>query len=100
MSHMDEEFGKNGLGIAAMVCGIVSVSLSAVAIPIGIFFFFWGCVISLFALGCGIFSIVAGAKAKQYPPIGQAIAGLVLGIIGTSLHVVIFLCFLILSILL
>lgn len=93
---MDEEFGKNGLGIAAMVCGIVSVSLSAAAIPIGIFFYFWGCVITVFGLGCGIFAIAAGAKAKKFFPAGQAIAGFVLGIIGTSLHAVIFLCFLIL----
>lgn len=94
---MDEEF-KNGLGVAAMVCGIVSVSISALAIPIGIFFHIWGCLIAAVGLGCGIFAIVAGAKAKIYYPAGKAIAGFVMGIIGTSLHAMILftlICFMI-----
>lgn len=89
---------KNGMGIASMVLGIVSVSLSAVAIPIGIFFQLWGCFISVCGILCGIVAIALGAKSKNFYPAGQAIAGFVMGIVGVSIHTIIFLCFLLIHI--
>lgn len=89
---------KNGMGIASMVLGIVSVSLSAVAIPIGIFFQLWGCFISVCGILCGIVAIALGAKSKNLYPAGQAIAGFVMGIVGVSIHTIIFLCFLLIHI--
>lgn len=88
---MDEESEKNGLGVASLVCGIISISLSIVAIPIGIFSYVWGCVITAIGIGLGIFAIVAGTRSRKYnTPAGKAIAGFILGIIGTSMDGVIF----------
>ena len=90
---MDEEFEKNGLGIAALVCGIVSVSLCGAAIPIGILFPFWGCSIAVVGIIPGIFAIVAGTRSRKYSyPAGKAVAGFILGIIATSIDAVIFTC--------
>lgn len=91
---MDEEFGKNGLGIAALVCGVVSVSLCGAAIPIGIFFPFWGCILAVVGIILGIFAIIAGTRSRKYfCPAGKAIAGFILGIIGTSIDGVVFICY-------
>ena len=63
--------------IASMVLGIVSVSFCVPAI---------------------LFSFVMGARARVLRPAGRAIAGLVLGIIGTSISGLLLLCLLLLCI--
>lgn len=78
MEKQDEcnvEVQKNGKAIASLVLGILSC-VGAITYMIG-----W-----LIGLVCGIIAIVFGAKAKkQKEQRGIAIAGFVLGIIGTSL---------------
>lgn len=71
---------KNSNAIAGMVLGIVSVS----AIIIGLFAF--GGLFYTVALICGIVGIVLSAKGRKSPiDSGQATAGLVLSIVGTSI---------------
>ena len=73
------------ISIAAMVLGIVSVSL---CIPAMIFSFFWilqAIAVAAAALVCGILAIILGVKGRQLKSVGRAIAGFVLGIIGTSI---------------
>lgn len=71
-----------GKAIAAMVLGIISVSLSVLSAIVIFFLFSLGMLIAVSALICGIIAIVLGNKAR---PLGRAIAGFVLGIVGTSL---------------
>ena len=89
------ETEKNGIAIGSLVCGIVSASISALAIPVGILLSIWGCGIAVAGIATGIVAIVLGVKGKNFYPSGRAIAGFVLGIIGTAMHAIIFLCFLI-----
>ncbi len=71
---------KNSYATAGMVLGIVSVS----AIIIGLFAF--GGLFYTVALICGIVGIVLSAKGRKSPiDSGQATAGLVLSIVGTSI---------------
>lgn len=71
---------KNSCATAGMVLGIVSVS----AILIGLFAF--GGLFYTVALICGIVGIVLSAKGRKSPiDSGQATAGLVLSIVGTSI---------------
>ena len=73
------------ISIAAMVLGIVSVSLCILAM---IFSFFWilqAIAVAAAALICGIHAIILGVKGRQLQSVGRAIAGFVLGIIGTSI---------------
>lgn len=71
---------KNSCATAGMVLGIVSVS----AIIIGLFAF--GGLFYTVALICGIVGIVLSAKGRKSPiDSGQATAGLVLSIVGTSI---------------
>lgn len=66
---------KNGLGVAALVLGILSI-------PFGVFFFPVGLILGILAV---IFGVVAMGRAKkgQATNRGVAIGGLVTGIIGT-----------------
>lgn len=71
---------KNSCATAGMVLGIVSVS----AIIIGLFVF--GGFFYTVSLVCGIVGIVLSAKGRKSPiDSGQATAGLVLSIVGTSI---------------
>ena len=71
---------NNSCATAGMVLGIVSVS----AIIIGLFAF--GGLFYTVALICGIVGIVLSAKGRKSPiDSGQATAGLVLSIVGTSI---------------
>lgn len=71
---------KNSYATAGMVLGIVSVS----AIIIGLFVF--GGFFYTVSLICGIVGIVLSAKGRKSPiDSGQATAGLVLSIVGTSI---------------
>ena len=76
--------------IASMVLGIVSVSFCFRWLP--------GMLIVLLSLACCILAIVMGARARVLRPAGRAIAGLVLGIIGTSISGLLLLCLLLLCI--
>lgn len=87
---------RTGISIGSLVCGIVSTALSALAIPIGIFLSWGGWLITIAGLITGIIAIALGVKGKQALHAGRAIAGFVLGIIGTSLHGVLFFGFLLL----
>lgn len=71
-----------GLSIASMVLGIISVSFSAISIAFLFFVFSLGLALVIIALICGIIAIILGHKSR---PLSRGIAGLVLGIIGTSL---------------
>ena len=77
--------------IASMVLGIVSVSFCVPAILFSFFRWLPGMLIVLVSLACGILAIVLR-------PAGRAIAGLVLGIIGTSISGLLLLCLLLLCI--
>lgn len=82
--------------IASMVLGIVSVSFCVPAILFSFFRWLPGMLIVLVSLACGILAIVMGARVLR--PAGRAIAGLVLGIIGTSISGLLLLCLLLLCI--
>ena len=84
--------------IASMVLGIVSVSFCVPAILFSFFRWLPGMLIVLVSLACGILAIVMGARARVLRPAGRAIAGLVLGIIGTSISGLLLLCLLLLCI--
>ena len=71
-----EEKKSNGLAVASLVLGIVSIVFS--------FFIQW------LGLIIGIVGIVLGVMAKKKNPCGMATAGLVLSIIGTILCALIF----------
>lgn len=73
---------QTGKAIASMVLGIVSVSLSVLSAIVIFFLFVLGILIGAAAMICGIIAIVLGNRAR---PLGRAMAGFVLGIIGTSL---------------
>lgn len=71
--------------VASMVLGIVSVSLFLPAVILSFFHWKYSLVFATISLICGIVAIVFGAKAKMIKPAGRAIAGFVLGIVGTSI---------------
>ena len=71
-----EEKKSNGLAIASLVLGIVSI----------VFCF----IIQWLGLIIGIVGIVLGVMAKKKNPTGMATAGLVLSIIGTVLCALVF----------
>ena len=74
------ERGKPGLATSSLVLGIVGATFAFSAQTF------------LIALVCGIIAIVHGAKAKKFTARhGQAVAGLVLGIIAVSLGFVVLL---------
>lgn len=78
---------KNSSATAGMILGIVSV----VSEFIGIFAF--GAVLYTIALACGIVGIVLSAKGRKVQVNkGQATAGLVLSIIGTTIAGIGFAC--------
>ncbi|MDR2048517.1 MAG: DUF4190 domain-containing protein [Treponema sp.] len=67
------------MGIAALVCGIISVLCS---------FTGYGAIVGV---ALGIVAIILGVKARKDPSqAGTATAGLVLGIIGTALSGILF----------
>lgn len=78
---------NKGMAIAAMVLGIVSVSLCALSAIITFFHFLSGMILAIIALICGIIAVVLGKQAKA---LKRAIAAFILGIIGTSLSASIF----------
>ena len=76
----NQQVQNNSCATAGMVLGIVSVS----AIIIGLFVL--GGLFYTVALICGIVGIVLSAKGRKSPiDSGQATAGLVLSIVGTSI---------------
>ena len=78
---------KNSNAIAGMVLGIISTS----SVFIG--FFAFGALLYTLALICGIVGIVLSAKGRKNPiNKGQATAGLVLSIVGTSIAGIGFAC--------
>ena len=84
MSQMNQGDPGKGLGIGALVCGIISVVFCWVG---------YGAFITLIL---GIVAIVLAVKAGKMAPgghrSGMATAGLVLGIIGVVLSGIIFAC--------
>ncbi len=72
--HANEWNYRKGKAITALIVGILSC--------VGAFCFYPGWMIGLI---CGILAIVFGALAKSGVKRGIAIAGMVLGIVGTSL---------------
>lgn len=68
--------------ITSMVLGIIACSLSFVAMICAFFHLFFSSVVGAIALASGIVSIVFAASS---PHCGRAVAGLVTGIVGTSL---------------
>ena len=79
--------------IASMVLGIVSVSFCVPAILFSFFRWLPGMLIVLVSL-----APMTIARARVLRPAGRAIAGLVLGIIGTSISGLLLLCLLLLCI--
>lgn len=73
-----EEKKSNGLAIASLVSGIVSIVFSFIGLSIP------------FGLIIGIVGIILGVMAKKKNPCGMATAGLVLSIIGTVLCAIVF----------
>lgn len=73
-----EEKKSNGLAIASLVLGIVSIVFSFIglSIPLGLI--------------VGIVGIILGVMARKKNPCGMATAGLVLSIIGTILCALMF----------
>ena len=73
-----EENKSNGLAIASLVLGIVSIVFSFIglSIPLGLI--------------VGIVGIILGVMARKKNPCGMATAGLVLSIIGTILCALMF----------
>ncbi|MBS6179674.1 hypothetical protein MKC91_06285 [[Clostridium] innocuum] len=86
--------------IASMVLGIVSVSLCVPAILLSFFWWLLGMITALASLTCGILAIVMSTRASAISPAGRAVAGLILGIIGTSIAGLLLLCLLLLRIIL
>lgn len=75
------ENNSKGLSIGALVCGIVSVVFSFIYVWIGLI--------------TGVVAIVLAVNGRKKAPKGQtgmATAGLVLGIVGTSLSALMFIC--------
>lgn len=78
---------NNSSAIAGMILGIISTS----SVFIG--FFALGALLYTLALICGIVGIVLSAKGRKNPiNKGQATAGLVLSIVGTSIAGIGFAC--------
>ena len=77
-NNIPVEEGSKGLSIAALVCGIVSITL--------------GCCCTFVGLPTSIAAIICGAISisKSKPGKGMAIAGLVMGIISIVLLIVSF----------
>ena len=75
-NNIPVEEGSKGLSIAALVCGIISIT-------IGCCFYWLGIPTSIAATVCGAISI-----SKKKPGKGMAIAGLVMGIIGIVINIV------------
>ena len=73
-----EEKKSNGLAVASLVLGIVSIVFSFIGLSIP------------FGLIIGIVGIILGVMAKKKNPSGMATAGLVLSIIGTILCAIVF----------
>jgi len=74
--------GKNPMAIASLVLGIISCVFS-----------FCGVWVALIGLVCGIVAIITAVKGRKLQTKrGLATAGLVLGIIGTSLCGLLFAC--------
>ncbi len=71
-----EEDKTNGNGIAALICGILSIVI-------------W--IVPYIALPLGIIAVVFATKQKKIKQTGQATAGQVLGIIGIVLNAVLLL---------
>ena len=72
-----EEKKSNGLGIASLVLGIVSIVFSFIGL-------------STIGLIIGIVGIVLGVMARKKNPTGMAKAGLICSIIGTVLCALMF----------
>ncbi len=72
-----EEKKSNGLGVASLVLGIVSIIFSFIGL-------------STIGLIIGIVGIVLGVMARKKNPTGMAKAGLVCSIIGTVLCALMF----------
>ena len=72
---------RNGLGLTAMICGIVSL-------PMSIFFFPIGLVLGVLGIVFGVIGI-RRARRGEATNRGQAVAGLVCGILGTIISVII-----------
>ena len=78
---------KNSYATAGMILGIVSV----VSLVIGVFAF--GALLYTLSLICGIVGIILSAKGRKNPiNKGQATAGLVLSIVGTTIAGIGFAC--------
>lgn len=76
---------SNSLSLAALICGVVAIILCFIPIQGGLALF-----VVITALALGITAIVLGAKGMKNAKVtgegrGMAIAGLVTGIIATSL---------------
>ncbi|RHO19778.1 hypothetical protein [Amedibacterium intestinale] len=71
-----------GLAIGSMTTGIVSTSISAVSLIVSFFFLLPGCIGAAISIACGIVAIALSNRSR---PMGRAIAGIVLGIVGVSI---------------
>lgn len=74
--------------IVSMTTGIISTSLSVLAIILSFFFLLPGGISALLSISCGIVAIVFSTRSRSY---GRAIAGLILGIIGISISAILLL---------
>ena len=67
--------------IASMTIGIIATSFSILAMILPFFWLIAGIVAAIIAIACGIVAIVLSSSSVHC---GQAIAGLVCGIVGCS----------------
>lgn len=82
-----QEKKSNGLAIASLVLGIISIGFTLCAFPMLLTFIIWftGPFIFIVGITTGIVGIVLGAIAKKRNPTKMAKLGLILSIIGLVL---------------
>lgn len=73
---------SKGKSIASMSVGIISSSVCVLAMILPFFWIVAGMVAALIAIACGIVAIVLSNRSMHC---GQAVAGLVTGIVGCSI---------------
>ena len=80
--------------IASMTIGIIATSFSILAMILPFFWLIAGIIVSVIAIVCGIVAIVLSSSSVHC---GQAIAGLVCGIVGCSVGGLVVLAIMVLS---
>ncbi len=85
---------SNGKTIASMTSGIISTSLSVLSIVLSFFWLIFGITISIISIICGVIAITFSNHSLHS---GKAIAGLVTGVVGSSIGSIVFITCLILN---